>query len=213
MYYNLKLEKNDLVKIYREPKSDISDLESMGILLERSEDFSCSFFMSYEKMYKDYTDMSSVNMEPDKQQLILNNTYDYLNHYLDKPSNKNVEEFKNLISKKCNRRKDNFNKIYRLVEEQKEKFKDDPTHLINNVFKVDTRYIVRYFRQKYIKNWTPTLFELQKWKVKLVMPDDPFFIPFTAYRYVAVIKESCPTDKTVTEVTNSSDYVKHSKYC
>lgn len=209
--YNIKLNKGDTVKIYVEPKSDFSKLECYGKLIELQEDYSCTFVMDYEQMYlPNVYSLAFMDASVDKKQLFINNIHEYLDYYLKEPTNDDVISFLKNMNSICNNKITSFNDMYNKILKYKEDYKSNNTHILNNVFNVNPKYIVRYLHQKKIKDWRPSLFELQKWKVELINNSDPFFIPFVSYRYITVLKKICPSDKTVANLTSNN--IRYSKY-
>lgn len=209
--YNIKLNEGDKVKIYLEPKSDFSEVECDGVLISK-EDYSCTFVMDYEQMYIPKScSLHFMDASVDKKRIYVNNIHEYLHHYLNNPESKDIFEFKKSITNKCNNRLNSFSNMYKEIQTYKAKYKNVPYNSIHNVLSVDSKYIIRYIHQeKYKENWRPSLFELQKWKVKLYKDNDPFFIPFVSYRYIKVLKKICPTDRVVANLTSNN--FKYSKY-
>lgn len=208
--YNIKLKEGDKIDIHYEPKSDFSDIECQGVLLEK-QDYSCTFVMDYEQMFvpKNYS-LSFMDASVDRKRIEINNMHEYLKHYLQEPKALSIIEFRRALTLKCSNKITAFNAMYEEIERFKERYKDKPSDILNNVLSIPNKYIIRYIHQNKMMSWRPSLFELQKWKVKLVKDDDPFFIPFVSYRYVRVLKKICPSDKTVANLTSNN--VKYSKY-
>lgn len=203
--YNINLEKNEIVDIYFKPKSDFKVKECEGILLERDDNYTHSFYLDYEKLYDSKGAKSSLDVQADPIRLKLNNIYSFLDMYLNDPHSNHMKAFKRKCWSLTNSKIKSYNNLFAYIEEQKKEYKkNDPTNVINNIFSIETKYICRYFQQKKLKNWSPSLFELQKWKVRLIDRSDKFFIECNAYRYVSRLIAINPNNSDIVNMTSSS---------
>jgi hypothetical protein len=210
--YNIELKKGNIVDIYEQPKNENSKIECKAVLVERDLSYSCVYIMDYEQMYKPNLIKSSLSNKPDIFQIELNNIFEYIQHFFES-DNIEVQVLKNKLKRITNKKIDNYNKLFIFLEKTKAYYKEyKKTHSINNLFAIKTKYIVRYCQQTFIKEWTPTLFELQKWKVKLINPEDPFYIPMMTHRYVCRILINNATDKDIVLATSSTSSLLYSKY-
>jgi hypothetical protein len=202
--YNISFEKEDSIDFYADYADEYSYNSDYKIeLIEKDNHFSYIHFLDYEKLKTDKVYRpSSLIQTKEKISDLLNNTHEYLELYLSKKS-KSIKEFKEVMIKSCDKNRiDNYNLLFSIVENHKKFYLKNQTDIINNIFKVDSKYIVRYFQQNYYRQWNPTLFELQKWKVKIISPNDKFFIPYTTLKKVGRILINCPSDREISEYTS-----------
>lgn len=204
--YNTELKPGLIVDILKDPKDDSSRVECQGLLLEDA-NVKCTFFLDYEKMYKPEHYSTSFMNYGDLRQIEINNIYEYLHRYLHEPKKGTpIYKFKSDLVDKCSCRIYSYNKIYEVVLNYIIAYEGDNLSSINNVLQIEPKYIVRYIQQTTIKSWNPSLFVLEKWKVKMMNLLDPFYSPFTAYRYIPKLIKISATDEEISSLSNTNYY-------
>lgn len=195
-----ELEAGIMVEIYRDYKNS-SNFEGVAILLEKKS-IGDSYYLDLEEIRIPYTTKSSLTTLPDPVQIQLNKLYQYLYDFCTS-NNAEVKDFVRTLKALCSKDIHSYNNMYQEVQLWKDKFLYTP-HYINNILRVETKYIVRYFQQKFIKDWRPTLFRLEKWLVEFPTQKHPFTgdilfnSPFRTTRWISIILAISPSEESKT---------------
>jgi hypothetical protein len=205
--YNVNIKIGDKVPIFRDPKNN-KKYEGVARLI-RLDDYKDTFYEDYEKLYQNSHTKSSLGKKPDKRQRILNDKHQYIQRYYERGA-PDIDTFFNALRSKCSRKHKSFNNMMDVCDNFFDSYKDDPTNIIHNLFNECTHTeLIRFVQQIKIKDWSPTLFRLERWLVEFEPQADLernvlFNTPFRTYRNIRTLVKISPIE--------SSTKVSLSKY-
>lgn len=208
--YNSNLKKGDIVKIYTNYKDD-TKYEGIAKLVKFDKKGD-TFYEDYEELYITENTRSSLKIKLSHKQKQLNALYEFLDNYF-KSINPFIRSFKDEMRKNCNKKIYSYYKMYEICQKYKDIASNNSTISLNTIFNTtDINNIIRYFQQKHLKNWRPTLFSSERWLVEFLPQYDPdnnilFNKPFLTYRYIKIIVKISPNEE-----TKIDDLVKYTTY-
>ena len=183
----------DIVEVFTEPKNQYSKIEGKFELLKFLE-YGNTYYLDYEKLENQEKINSSSLTRKDKSKERFNKLYKLLDLYFNS-TNPIVQDLSRNLKKKTKPTYKSYADMHQylsLFRKQHSNIND--THFINNILSIDNEYIVRYFHQKYIRDWKPTLYRLERWTVKLV-PESSFDIAYVCNRWIPTIYSICANEK------------------
>ena len=190
--YNIKLEEGLEVDIYLLPKND-KKYEGRGVLLEKICE-GVTFFEDEEQLCSEesqslvYSNLSRKLTHSEKRNIQI---YEYLQN-IKNSDNVVIKAFYKEMQKACTKNINSPSKMLSIIKSYSDKYNND-VGMIKSVLNLDSRTIIRFFQQTKMKNWRPTLFRLEKWKVK-ILPADKFSKEYTTIRWIKVLVSICPSD-------------------
>lgn len=191
--YNTKLTSGIRVKVYTDFKND-AGYEGEAILIERIH-IGETFYEDYEELYKPYVSNSTL-ISKDKEQTKLNEIYIKIDSYF-KSKNPTIKGLKRELVSLCNKNKNSFNNMYRLVEEYRQKYKGK-AGIINSLLEFPNKKIVNYIQQTAIPHFAPTLFRYERWLLEFPVEQldstniSIFAKPFRTNRNIKILYKISP---------------------
>lgn len=193
---NIELQEGQIVASYRHYKND-EVFEGHCILVEKiSEDD--TFYVDGEELVPKSFDLSSSSLNKTsgstKRRIKL---VRYLDLILANPS-PTIRKFSRAVKSVTNRDITSYNRIYSIVESYKKKY-DGSNNSIKNILLIDSTTLSRYFQQKYIQGWRPSLYRSEKWVVEFYPQTHNgvtiFNSPFRTSRRFKILVKIAPQDE------------------
>ena len=200
--YNIKLKPGSIVKIYTDYKNDLK-YEGLARLI-KFDKYGDSFYEDFEEIYVDNNIKSSLKTKLSVRQLESNNRYDNLIKFFES-MNPVIRSFKEEMRKACNKKITSYDKMMEVYYKYKGIAQNNRTSSLNILFDlVDHVTLIRFFQQRYIKDWKPTLFISERWLVEFLPQYDEennilFYSEFRTYRYIKKVSKICPSEEAKTD--------------
>lgn len=188
--YNINLKPGDVIDLY-------SSFSDKAIYIGKAElleyiSTSDTMYLDYEKLNVVNFCSSSLKITKDSYQDYLNKQYERINYVVNNSKSRYIKEFMQDVTRLCNRKINSYNKMNEQIDLWSKHCGKSSTldFLINGI---DRRYFLRYIQQTKIKNWSNTLFKLEKWKVK-ILSEDSFSKDFITIRKIPVVFQISPEE-------------------
>lgn len=208
--YNIQLLSGQILEIYNNYKDD-RKYEGIATLI-KFDKHGDTFYEDFEQLYVPEISKSSLKDSISQQQKELNKLYEFMQDFF-KSVNPLIRSFKEELKKNCNRKILSYNKMHEICTRYRQIASVNKTFSLNSLFNnISDKNIIRYFQQKYIKNWKPTLFSSERWLVEFLPQYDEdnnilFNDSFRTHRYIKKLIKICPSEE-----TKIDDLVKYTTY-
>lgn len=124
-------------------------------------------------------------------------------------SNPLVKQFYEDLKKECSKNKSSIQAMNSVCQKYRDEYKKSvrkPKTILNEF---DNETIIKFVQQNELKNWSPTLFRLEKWRVRFYeqfkrLSDGRevlYNTDFVTNKWIRVVEKICPTDKSVIRLT------------
>lgn len=185
--YIINPKPDDIVVLYKLSKQVYSEIEGTAKLI--------SFREKGDTFYMDNEAFPTNDESDADDRVYLSKKYNDIDKaFGDSLFNPAVRSYHRKMKSLCTGVLDNdgYNKMYKITEEFRETYTGYKSK-IHAFFNTPVHILVRYFEQKYISDWRPTLFRLERWLVE-IQPEDKFGSPFRTYRWIPVLVRRCVKD-------------------
>lgn len=192
------LEENRIVPCYTDYKNE-KGFQGYCILIEKISEDDTFYVDNEELIFKssDEDDMSSSLTKVPSSVRKKIKLVEYIEFLLENRS-RSVRQFKSQMKKLTDRSPSSYYDMYNLVQTYKTKYMDSKLS-IKNILAIDTEILVRYFQQKYLKGWRPSLYRSEKWLVEFYPQTHEgkvlFNSPFRTSRRIRTLVKISPKDE------------------
>jgi hypothetical protein len=156
-------------------------------------DSSDSLYLDYEKLNISSTYFNSLTKISDPHQNSLKIIHSKISNIILNSKSKILKEFKSSVVKATNRKITSYNNVSQIIDDWRKHNNSKRSPDLKKLLEIENRYLIRYFQQTTIKNWTNSVFILQKWKVE-ILPKDKFEKSFTTTRKLPVLIQTSPQE-------------------
>ena len=204
LLFHNQLKAGDLINVYTQYMLEES-YEGVAILLEKHSD-GRSFSLYNEKLLTKEEDrvidhLSGKYKPLTREQERNNKTWTKINSFFEDIPTKEIIAIRDKIKKKVSRIDTSLIDLYRVVKQQRLKYHANISKIgfFFELFSDDQ--IVRYFQQKYIRYWSPTIFREERWLLEFI-PEQYglhnqmclYNSPFRTYRKIRTIAKVSPSE-------------------